>query len=84
MAMFTERLSLAMNQRGQLYKGQPLYQIVAKSGNQAAIEHFNRQMGEVPWAVYRVSRIYKPKNIYEGKGNRNAWLGTTQLRRPAC
>jgi hypothetical protein len=75
MAMFTERLSLAMNQRGQLYKGQPLYQIVAKSGNQAAVEHFNRQMSEVCWAVYRVRRIYKPKNIYEGKGKQRRLIG---------
>jgi hypothetical protein len=75
MAMFTERLSLAMNQRGQLYKGQPLYQIVAQSGNQAAIEHFNRQMSHVPWAVYRVRRIYKAKNIYEGKGKQKRLVG---------
>lgn len=67
-SMFTERLSLAMNQRGQLYKGQPLYQIVAQSGNEQALAHFQTRMDQVPWAVYRVRRIYKPKAIYAGDG----------------
>jgi hypothetical protein len=66
MAMFTERVSLAMNQRGQLYKGQPLYQIVVNSGNTAAINAFAEQMNQVPWAVYRVRRIYKAARIKDG------------------
>ncbi len=64
-SMFTERLSLAMNQRGQLYKGQPLYQIVTQSGNEQALADFRMRMDQVPWAVYRVRRIYKAKAIYE-------------------
>jgi hypothetical protein len=69
-SMFTERLSLAMNQRGQLYKGQPLYQIVTQSGNQQALAEFKARMDEGSWAVYRVRRIYKAKAIYEGDGKR--------------
>jgi hypothetical protein len=69
-SMFTERLSLAMNQRGQLYKGQPLYQIVMQSGNEQALADFRARMDQVPWAVYRVRRIYKAKAIYEGDGKR--------------
>jgi hypothetical protein len=69
-SMFTERLSLAMNQRGQLYKGQPLYQIVTQSGNEQALADFRMRMDQVPWAVYRVRRIYKAKAIYEGDGKR--------------
>jgi hypothetical protein len=68
MAMFTERLSLAMNQRGQLYKGEPLYQIVLDSGNTAAQDTFEARLRNVPWAVYRVRRIYKAKTIHLGEG----------------
>lgn len=72
MAMFTERLSLAMNQRGQLYKSQPLYQIVLESGNRAAIEAFNQRLNEARWAVYRVRRIYKAGRIKDGAGTIDA------------
>src|SRR6266481_4788263 len=43
-AMFLERVALAMNPRAQLYKKQPLYAVVMSSGNQAAIEAFDRLM----------------------------------------
>jgi hypothetical protein len=74
-AMVTERLSLAMNQRGQLYKKQPLYQIVQNSGNHAAIEQFNQRMSQLPWAVYRVRRIYKAAPIYVGEGKQKRLVG---------
>ncbi len=67
-SMFTERLSLAMNQQGRIYKSQPLYQIVIDSGNTAAIEAFKTRINDVPWAIYRVRRIYKAKAIREGEG----------------
>lgn len=75
-AMFTERLSLAMNQRGQLYKSEPLYQIVTNSGNQAALEMFATQMQSASWAVYRVRRIYKPKVLYAGEGKQRRIVGS--------
>jgi hypothetical protein len=75
MAMFTERLSLAMNQRGQLYKGEPLYQIVLDSGNTAAIDEFNQRMSQLPWAVYRVRRIYKAAPVYAGEGKQKRLVG---------
>ncbi len=74
-SMFTERLSLGMNQRGQLYKGQPLYQIVINSGNIAAEEQFETRLNAVPWAVYRVRRIYKAKPIYVGDGKHRRLIG---------
>jgi hypothetical protein len=74
-AMFTERLSLAMNQRGQLYKNEPLYQIVAKSGNDQALSHFNQLLREHAWAVYRVRRIYNAKAIYEQHGTKKRLVG---------
>jgi hypothetical protein len=75
LAMVTERLSLAMNQRGQLYKKQPLYQIVLDSGNHAAIEQFNQRMSQLPWAVYRVRRIYKAAPVYLGEGKHRRLVG---------
>jgi hypothetical protein len=74
-AMFTERLSLAMNQRGQLYKGEPLHQIVANSGNQDALARFQRLVTESAWAVYRVRRIYNARAIYQQQGNRKQLMG---------
>jgi hypothetical protein len=80
-AMFTERLSLAMNERGQLYKKEPLYQIVLNSGNEIALEHFDRKINRLPWAVYRVRRIYKAAPIYEGEGKARRLLGYESSRK---
>jgi len=79
--MFTERISLAMNQRGQLYKNAPLYQIVAASGNQAALEKFATQMQNVSWAVYRVRRIYKAKALYAGEGKQKQVVGSNPQKK---
>jgi hypothetical protein len=67
-SMLLERVSLAMNPRGQLYSRAPLYQIVSQSGNQEAIKIFDERMNSTLWALYRVRRIYHPKPIYEGEG----------------
>jgi hypothetical protein len=80
-AMLTERLSLAMNPRGQLYKSEPLYQIVADSGNDQALGHFNLLLSQQPWAVYRVRRIYNAKAIYEQKGSRKRLIGHDPARK---
>lgn len=80
-AMFTERLSLAMNPRGQLFKKDPLYQIVANSGNDQALDHFNLLLSQQPWAVYRVRRIYNAKAIYEKKGSRKRLTGRDPARK---
>jgi hypothetical protein len=74
-AMFTERLSLAMNPRGQLFKKEPLYQIVADSGNDQALGHFNLLLSQQNWAVYRIRRIYNAKAIYEQDGVRKRLIG---------
>ncbi len=74
-AMFLERVSLAMNPRGQLYKQQPLYALVEGSGNVAAIEAFEKLMGDQPWALYRVRRIYQAKPIYEGTDKQRKLIG---------
>ena len=67
-SMLLERLSLAMNPRGQLYSRAPLYQIVSESDNPRAIQLFSQQLRSLPWAVYRVRRIYHAKPVYVGEG----------------
>jgi hypothetical protein len=67
-AMVLERLSLAMNPRGRLYKKEPLYQIVNDSGHRAAMDLFRARLHSVPWGLYRVRRIHQPKAVYEGEG----------------
>jgi hypothetical protein len=75
LAMFLERISLAMNPRGQLFKRQPLYVVVEKSGNTAALETFDGLMRQHRWALYRVRRIYQAKPIYEGTGKKKRLVG---------
>jgi hypothetical protein len=74
-ALILERLSLAMNPRAQLYKKEPLYQIVNASGNQSALHDFQARLDDEPWALYRVRRIYQPKASYEGSGVHRKLLG---------
>jgi hypothetical protein len=75
LAMFLERISLAMNPRGQLFKKQPLYVVVEKSGNVAAFQAFDRLMEQHRWALYRVRRIYQAKPIYDGIGKKRKLIG---------
>jgi hypothetical protein len=74
-SMLLERLSLAMNHRGQLYKEQPLYQIVDQSGNRQALDIFDARVNGMAWALYRVRRIYHPKPLYEGEGKNRRVTG---------
>jgi len=74
-AMALERLSLAMNPRGRLYKKESLYQIVTDSGNGPALDLFRGELQNVPWGLYRVRRIYQPKAVYEGKGTSRKLVG---------
>jgi hypothetical protein len=81
LAMFLERISLAMNPRGQLFKQQPLYLVVEKSGNLAAIEAFDNLMRQHRWAVYRIRRIYQAKAVYEGTGKNKKLIGHDQCKK---
>ncbi len=83
-AMILERLSLAMNPRGQLYNKQPLYQIVNASGNQTALDVFQSRLENQPWALYRVRRIYQPKAIYDGKGKNRKLIGHDGTKKGAA
>jgi hypothetical protein len=80
-SMVLERVALAMNPRGQLYSTAPLYEVVTNSGNEQAIKLFGERMGSVPWAVYRVRRIYHAKPIYAQKGTRKRIVGHDQKKK---
>jgi hypothetical protein len=69
-SMLLERISLAMNPRGRLFSKAPLYQIVIESDNRQALKLFGERIESLPWAVYRVRRIYHAKPIYAGEGRR--------------
>src|SRR6266478_2299845 len=51
-----------MNPREQLFKKQPLYQIVGDSGNVQAKAEVALREATTPWALYRV------RGMYHGKG----------------
>ena len=80
-AMVLERLALAMNPRGQLYKKQPVYQIVNASGNQPALDLFRSQLENAHWGLYRVRRIYQPKAVYEGTGKHRKLLRYDSMKK---
>lgn len=64
-AMTIEHMSLSLNPRGSLYKGQTLIQITLANGNHEAHGAFQKILSGARWALYRVRRIY-----YPGKGTR--------------
>jgi hypothetical protein len=66
-ALMLEHVSLSLNPRGRLYRDQPLISITSSSGNQRALDAYERTLGEVPWAVYRVRRLYYPGKNKEGR-----------------
>ena len=59
--MLVEYNSLCFNPRGHLYKDKALRDVVNRIGVTAAQEAFERKLSEIPWALYRVRRIYTKK-----------------------
>ena len=66
-ALMLEHMSLSLNPRGALYPGKSLVQITNASGNEAAIDRFERKLDETGWAVYRVRRLYNPAKDSDGR-----------------
>lgn len=60
-ALLLEHLSLAMNYRGTLFNTRSLKQITTEAGNAEALTEFEGKLATLPWAVYRVRRIYTGK-----------------------
>ena len=59
--MLVEYNSLCFNPRGHLYRDRALQDVVNRIGVTAAQEAFARKLEEIPWALYRVRRIYTKK-----------------------
>lgn len=59
--MLVEYNSLCFNPRGHLYRDRALQDVVNRIGVTAAQEAFARKLAEIPWALYRVRRIYTKK-----------------------
>jgi hypothetical protein len=57
-AMMLEHLSLALNPRATLYRDRSLIQITRDDGNQKALTQYESRLASLPWAIYRVRRIY--------------------------
>lgn len=59
--MLVEYNSLCFNPRGHLYRDRALQDVVNRIGVTAVQEAFARKLAEIPWALYRVRRIYTKK-----------------------
>jgi hypothetical protein len=57
-ALMLEHLSLALNPRATLYRDRSLIQITRDDGNQKALDQYESRLASLPWAIYRVRRIY--------------------------
>ena len=57
-AMLLEHLSLALNPRATLYGDRSLIQITREDGNARAAQRYESRLATLPWAIYRVRRIY--------------------------
>jgi len=75
-ALMLERMSLALNPRGQTYRAETLMAMTTRAGNTKATDLFNMSLGTSQWAIYRVRRLYGAKAGTEALGN--AKKGTVQ------
>ena len=57
-AMLLEHLSLALNPRAALYRDRSLIQITRDDRNDKATDRYESCLAALPWAIYRVRRIY--------------------------
>lgn len=59
--MLVEYNSLCFNPRGHLYKDRALIDVVKRKQVTEALRIFEQKLAELPWAAYRVRRIYTKK-----------------------
>ena len=65
-AMLLEYVSLALNPRGTLYRNQSLIEITRANGNLRASTSYEGKLETMPWAVYRIRRIYHAAKATDG------------------
>lgn len=56
-----EHVSLSMNPRGTLYAKGALVDILQKDGAKEILNAYNQKLDKMPWALYRVRRVYSKK-----------------------
>lgn len=61
-ALMLERMSLALNPRGQTYRSETLMAMTARAGNVKALELFRAKLVASEWTIYRVRRLYGVKS----------------------
>ena len=67
-ALLTELIALATNPRMHLFSCGSAFDLVVESGNQAALDAFNRLLAKQEWGLYRVERTYeRPISPKSGK-----------------
>lgn len=60
-SLLVEHLSLSMNFRGTLFASRSLREITEQAGNTEALGAFELKLATLPWAIYKVRRIYTAK-----------------------
>jgi hypothetical protein len=74
--MLLEHLSLALNPRATLYRDRSLIQITRDEGNLRAAERYESRLASLPWAIYRVRRIYSAPGKADRAVERQAVYGS--------
>ncbi len=79
-AMLIEHMSLALNPRGSLYRDGSLIQITTANKNTKAVRLYTQRLAKLPWAIYRVRRIYKGKLTVNKRTGKAEWKKGTVYR----
>lgn len=61
-ALFIEFVALAFNFRSTLYRNRSLYEIAVEHDMKLGLQLFDRKIEDCRWSLYRVRRIYHPKD----------------------
>lgn len=75
-AMLLEHVSLALNPRATLYRDRSLIQITREDRNMRAAERYESRLASLPWAIYRVRRIYSAPGKADRAVERQAVYGS--------
>lgn len=59
--LLVEHNSLCFNPRGQLYRNNALIDVIRENNVVPVLEAFEHELGQIPWGLYRVRRIYSKK-----------------------
>jgi hypothetical protein len=76
--LLVEYNSLCFNSRGHLYRDRALIDVILAKKMEGALVAFAKMLDEIPWALYRVRRIYTKKGkamrYVEKMGSDHKWV----------